>query len=123
SAAALALLAAPALGQQPGVAMIEIDGTPAARSSGTGWLGDADRTLRDYIETFDTVAFDDEFGGLLVRLKDAPLSMAQVEELGAAMDRVRAEGKKVHLFAEGYGPGEVLLGAHADEVLLQSGGM
>ncbi|MEZ6317915.1 MAG: S49 family peptidase [Phycisphaerales bacterium] len=105
------------------IAVIEIEGTPAARSSGMAWLGDADRTLRDYVETFDTLAYDDEFAGVMVRLKDAALSMTQVEELGAALDRVRDEGKKVHVFAEGYGPGEIMLGAHADEVIVQSGGM
>ena len=124
AAAGLALaMGAPALAQQASIAVIEIEGSPPARSAGMGGFGDPEQTLRDYVETFDTIAYDDEFSGLMIRLKDSTLSLAQIEELGAAIRRVRAEGKKVHVFAEGYGPGELLLGAHADEVLLQSGGM
>ncbi len=120
----LGLLAAgnPAIAA-PSVAVIEIEGSPAIRSSGMSWLGDEATTLRDYVERFDTIAYDDEFDGLVIRLKDSALGMTQVEELGAAMLRVRDAGKKVHVFAEGYGPGEVMLGSFADEVIVQSGGM
>ncbi|MEQ8770599.1 MAG: signal peptide peptidase SppA [Phycisphaerales bacterium] len=124
SRALMGLLAAatPAVAT-PSVAVIEIEGTPAARSAGMSWLGEEASTLRDYVETFDTVAYDDEFDGLVIRLKDSALGITQVEELGAAMLRVRDAGKKVHVFAEGYGPGEVMLGSFADEVIVQSGGM
>ncbi len=124
SGAVLGLLtAATPAAATPSVAVIEIEGTPAARSAGMSWLGDEASTLRDYVETFDTVAFDDEFDGLVVRLRDSALGMTHVEELGAAMLRVRDAGKKVHVFAEGYGPGEIMLGSFADEVIVQSGGM
>lgn len=119
------VLGAPALagsGDSVAVAVIEIEGTPVERQAGPAWLGDATDTLLEYVETFDTVAIDDEFGGLVVRLKDASLRSSQIEELGAALSRVRAEGKKVHVFAENYGTQELLLGAYADEVIIQSGG-
>jgi protease-4 len=120
---ASALLSAVGLAQAaPSVAVIEIEGAPAEMETGFTWLGDGGQTLLGLVETLDTLAVDDEFSGVLLRLKDSGLSYTQVEELGAAMDRVREAGKKVHVFAEGYGTTDLLLGAHADGVLIQKGG-
>lgn len=120
---ASALLSAVGLAQAaPSVAVIEIEGSPAEMETGFTWLGDGGQTLLGLVETLDTLAVDDEFSGVLLRLKDSGLSYTQVEELGAAMDRVREAGKKVHVFAEGYGTTDLLLGAHADGVLIQKGG-
>lgn len=112
----------PALAGQASVAVIEIEGTPAEMEAGFTWLGDGGQTLLGLVETLDTIAVDDEFSGVLIRLKDAALGYTQVQELGSAMDRLRDAGKKVHLFAEGYGTTDLLLGAHADQVLVQKGG-
>ncbi|MBX3403068.1 MAG: S49 family peptidase [Phycisphaeraceae bacterium] len=60
--------------------------------------------------------------GVVVRLREAPLSITQAEELGREIRRVRAAGKKVHVFTDFYGPAEIVLGAHADEVIIQEGG-
>lgn len=108
----------------PSVAVIEIKGTPAEMQSGFTWLGDgASQTLLGLIETLDTLAVDKEFSGVLIRLKDPALGYTHVEELAAAIRRVREAGKRVDLFAEGFGTTELLLGAHADSVLMQKGGM
>jgi protease-4 len=107
----------------PSVAVLEIEGTPAEMESGFTWLGDGGQTLLGLVETLDTLAVDDEFSGVVIRLKDAALGYTQVEELGAAIRRIRDAGKRVDLFAEGYGTTELLLGSHADSVLLQKGGV
>ncbi|MCA9300872.1 MAG: S49 family peptidase, partial [Phycisphaerales bacterium] len=106
----------------PSVAVIEIEGTPAESEGGFTWLGDGGQTLLGLIETLDTIAVDDEFAGVLLRLKDAHLGMSQVEELGAAIGRLREAGKRVDVFAEGYGTGDLLLGARADKAIIQQGG-
>jgi protease-4 len=118
SAAALPALA----GSAPSVAVIEIEGSPAEMQTGFTWLGDGGQTLLGLVETLDTLAVDDEFSGVLLRLKDASLGYTQVEELGSAIRRVRDAGKRVDLFAEGYGTTELLLGSHADKVVIQKGG-
>ena len=123
AATVLAAVGLPAVAA-PSVAVIEIKGTPAEMQSGFSWLGDgAGQTLLGLIETLDTLAVDDEFSGVLIRLKDPALGYTHVEELGAAIRRVREAGKRVDLFAEGFGTTELLLGAHADSVLMQQGGM
>lgn len=106
-----------------GLAWLELTGTPTEQPSPFAWLGlDDGATLRALVESIDEVAYHDDVPGLVVRIKDAAINMSQIQELGQAMDRVREAGKKVHIFAENYGTGELLLGAYADEVLIQSGG-
>ena len=104
------------------IATIELTGSPAEMEQGFTWLGDGSDTLIGLVNTIDTLAYDDEFSGLFIRLKDATLTTTQVEELGAALSRFREEGKKVHLYAEGYGTADILLGSFVDEVMLQTGG-
>ena len=122
-ASGLAATPAMALADEVNLAMIEITGTPGERPDPFAWIsGEEPDTVLNLVETFDAVAADDEFQGLVIRLKDAALGMTQVEELGRALDRVRDAGKKVHIFAENYGNTDLLFGAHADEVILQQGG-
>lgn len=112
------------LADTPSVAVIEIKGSPAEMSSSGMSLfgGTEQQTLLDLVETLDTLAADDQFAGVLIRLKDPALGFTQVEELGAAMQRVRDAGKRVDLFAEGYATTSLLLGSYADQVLMQTGG-
>jgi len=105
------------------LAFIEIEGAPIEYQSGTTWLGGGSDTLLGLVTTIDTLAFDEEFEGLVIRLKDAQLGVTHVEELGRAISRYRDEGKQVHVYAEGFGPGDLLLASYADEVILQRGGM
>ncbi|MEM7628190.1 MAG: S49 family peptidase [Planctomycetota bacterium] len=122
--AAASTLAVPAaLAQSTAtVAVIEIEGTPAEQSGGMSWMeADAD-TIRGLVETFDTLAFDDEFDGVLIKLKDAMLGTTHVEEIGAAIARLRDSGKPVHLFSENYGTGQLLLGSRTDGMIMQQGG-
>ena len=104
------------------IAVIELSGTPAEVETGFTWLGEGADTLLGLVNTIDTLTYDDEFSGIFIRLKDAALGTTQVEELGQALTRFRDEGKKVHIFAEGYGTNGLLLGSYADEVMLQTGG-
>lgn len=106
------------------VGLIEINQTPTDRAAPLADLfgREGTLTLRDLVEALRNVATDAELEAVVVRLRDSQLSTTQVEELSAAMDVVRAAGKKVHLFADAYSTPELILGSHADEVIVQSGG-
>jgi protease-4 len=105
------------------IAMVELEGSPAEQPSPYAWLfGDVKPTLLDTVNMFDDIADDPGVDGVVIRLKDASLGTTQIEELGEAIARVRESGKKVHLFAENYSGQELLLGAHVDETIIQSGG-
>lgn len=105
------------------LAVIEIEGTPAEVEMGYSWLGDGTDSLLGIINTIDTLAYDKEFAGLVIRLKDSELSNTQVEEIGSAIMRLREADKKVHVFAESYGTTDLLLASYADEAILQRGGV
>lgn len=117
--AGAALLAAPA-----NLAWIEIEGSPASRPSPLAWLEgpDAQPTLRDLVAAIDKAARSDRHAGLVLRLREPELTATQVQELGAALMRYRATGKKVHMFTEIYGPSETTLASYVDEALMQEGG-
>jgi protease-4 len=121
--AASILLSAIALADAPKLGFLEIEGKPLTKPPAFAWLlGESkEHTLREYVDSIESVSDDDDLKGLVIRLKDAELTAADVDELGAAMKHLRDKGKKVHVFAEGYGSTELLLGSHADEVIAQSG--
>lgn len=106
------------------IAWIDLEGSLSEKPGDLAWLmGSEDNpTLRQVIETIRKVGEGDKYSGLMIRLKDAKITSTQVEEMGAAIKDIRAKGKKVHVFSEGFGTGELMLGSYADQVLCQSGG-
>ncbi|MFN9970731.1 MAG: S49 family peptidase, partial [Phycisphaerae bacterium] len=105
------------------IGSVEIKGKPHNQPPASALFGGKhSATLRDYVEAIDAAATNDDVGTVLVRLKDAQLSMSQTEELGAAIKRVRAGGKKVSVFSEGYGATDLMLASYADNAVIQSGG-
>lgn len=106
------------------VGLIEIDSDLHERESPLASIfgSDGHPTLRKMIQTIDDAATNAELDAIVLRLRDATLTATQVEELGSALDRCRAAGKKIHMFADRYGTTELMLASHCDEVLLQSGG-
>ena len=108
---------------QTELAWLELTGTPTEAEGPLAWLGLTEGdTLRSLVERVDEVAYDDDIAGLVIRVKDAAFNTTQIQELGRAMNRVRESGKKIHVYAENYDTAELLLGAYADEVIVQSGG-
>lgn len=107
-----------------GVGHIEIHGALAEMPHPLAWLmGSGDHgTMRDMLALIKEAAEDVELSALVIRLREAPLSLTQVEELGSAIEHVRKSGKKVHLFADGYSATELVLGSYCDEIMLQQGG-
>jgi protease-4 len=113
-----------ALAEPMRVAFLEIRGSLADVGGPLAWLASSDknRTLRDTLALIDAAAGDLKIDGLVLRLRDAELTASKVEELSQAIARLRGAGKSATLFAEAMGPGELMLGAACDRVLLQTGG-
>jgi protease-4 len=105
------------------VGLIELEGTLAERPKAMGFGGHSGEvTLRDVLKALGRAAADERLKSVVIRLKDAELTMANIEEISTAIKEVRAAGKKVHLYAEGYGNGTLALASACDEAVLQSGG-
>ena len=123
TAIGIVLATACAAAAQPAkVAMIEITGSPGSGASAAGLFGgDRAASLRELVERI-AGAGERDLDGLVVRLKDTALDLAQAEELSEAIGAARDDGVKVHVFAEAYGPTDLVLAAAADEALMQKGG-
>lgn len=84
----------------------------------------SNETLHDVIAAMDLAAGDARVAGLRLRLTGLSLSMAQVQELRAAIMRLRTSGKFVRFYASnlggmGQGSSAYYLASAADEIWLQ----
>lgn len=103
---------------------IVIDGPIADKPGSLDWLmGDeAPVTLRQLVAGMHDAASRPDIAALVIHIKDLQSSFAQIQALSSAIEDVQRAGKKVHVFAESYGPSELMLASHADEILMQRGG-
>ncbi len=119
---ALLLAATPTVQADVKLGWLEISDSPIGHPSPLGWLMGEEPTMLDLIGAIESAAERDELSGIVIRLKDAKLTMSQIDELGAAISNLRDADKKVFVFSEGYGTGELLLASYADQAIIQSGG-
>lgn len=118
-----AMVGASALAGGTKVGLIEFEGAPSTRPGPMAWLGGEQQpSLLDLAGALRRAGERDDLAGVVIRLKDAKLKVSETQELGQAMQALRAKGKKVHVYAEAYGQGELALASFADEVLVQDGG-
>ena len=105
------------------VAMVEITGSPGDGPGPLDWLfPPKDPTLQQMVDGLHEIAATRSHEGVVIRLKDAALTATQVEELGAAIGRMREAGVKVYVFGEWLETTGLMLGSYADTVLCQEGG-
>ncbi len=109
-------------GGPAGVVVLEVEGAPVEAAGPLAWLGMGETTLRDYVGMLHEAAWRDDVDAVFVRLKDSALGFTHVQELGDAMLAVREAGKRVIVYAENYGPTDLLLASYADESLIQRAG-
>ncbi len=116
--------AAKAVVKSTGIGHVEIHGALAEMPHPLAWLtGSGDHpTMRDMLALLQEASEDEHVSGLVIRLREAELTLTQVEELGSALTQFRSKGKKVHLFADGYSTTELVLGSYCDEIVMQEGG-
>jgi len=87
-------------------------------------LGPPVMTLRHVIDAIDLAAGDKRVAGLVADLKGLEMSVAQMQELRAAVLRFRASGKPAHIYAPSYGEmghglGAYYLASAFDEIWMQ----
>ncbi|HEY5338265.1 MAG TPA: S49 family peptidase, partial [Rhizomicrobium sp.] len=79
-------------------------------------------TVMDVILGLDAAGRDSRVKGVYLRVGGGDLSVAQSEEIGAALKRFRATGKYVIAHSQGFvsaGLGDYLAAANADEIWMQ----
>jgi protease-4 len=106
------------------VAIIELDGAVRERSSPAGAIFGTSHgiVLRELQAALSNASENPGLKAVVLRIKDLAINQSQIDELAPSFAALRKAGKKLVVFAEGYGPPELLLGALGDEVLIQTGG-
>jgi protease-4 len=75
--------------------------------------------LREVLSVLDTAAHDDNIASAVLILDDMDATgLATLREIGAAIDRFKAAGKKVVAWGSSYDQRQYLIAAHANEVYL-----
>jgi protease-4 len=88
--------------------------------------GDGKKTvqLRDVLTALDAAAADSNIGSVVLLLEDMDSAgMAMLNEVGQAVDRVKAAGKPVIAWADSYDQRQYLVASHASEVYLHPMGV
>jgi protease-4 len=85
-------------------------------------IGERPLTVMDFVLALDRAGRDSRVKGLFLRLGTGDISVAQSEELDAAIKRFRATGKFVIAHSQGFlngGMGDYLTAASANEIWMQ----
>lgn len=97
--------------------LIRLDRGLVEVSSAPRWLSTfatLPTDLPSVLECLERVESDFAVRGVLIRMGRAPLGWSKVHSLGRALERVRARGKRVVVYAENAGNAGAWLGALAD---------
>ncbi|MEO1128531.1 MAG: hypothetical protein AAFX05_02360, partial [Planctomycetota bacterium] len=95
-AAAVLLAVAPMASGATRVGYMTLKGGLVERERTTSLLASAPTpTLRGLLESLGDLAERDDLEGLVIRMRSPILSRTQIEEIGAAIEVVRASGKHV----------------------------
>jgi protease-4 len=80
--------------------------------------------LRDVLQVLDAAAKDSKISSIVLLLDDFQgAGMPMLRDVGEALDRFKASGKKVTAWASSYDQRQYFLAAHADEILMHPMGM
>ncbi len=86
-------------------------------------FGDLGIDLRKTIARFDKAAKDDKIAAVVLEIRPAALSRGKLNELRAAVGRVRAAGKKVYAQTETAIGSQFLLATACDEIVMPEAAM
>ena len=76
------------------------------------------RTLQDILDKLDELAENDRIGAVLLDMDYLGLSLADVQELRAGLERLKDADKKVLAFLNGGGPNSYAVACVADEIAM-----
>lgn len=86
-------------------------------------MGKAPLSLVDLEGAFDRIANDSRPKGVILYVRGFAMSLADLQSLKDIIERLRARGKRVIMYAQDYGMAEYFVASSADKIILQRGGM
>ncbi len=105
------------------LAHIVIEGQLPESAGKMSLFGDLGLDLRKIISRIDKVAEDNSVEGLILDIRPMALGRGKLNELSAAVGRVRAAGKKVYAQIESAMGAQYLLASACDEVVMPESGI
>ena len=103
-------------------AAFEIKGSFPETSSQTGLFGDLETSLDKLIARMEKAAESDDVSGILLRLRNPSIGRGKVDELRAAIGRVRKAGTKVYADVEMGTAADYLVACACDEIVMPPSG-
>jgi protease-4 len=105
------------------LASIVLSGAMAETAGQGGLFGEIEQDLRKTIERLDKAAQDDTLAGVILKLDEVSLGRGRIDELRAAIGRVRAAGRKVYCRLDSADTAHYLVASACDEIVLPVSGM
>ena len=87
-----------------------------------GLFGEAKPHLRELIDRLDKAAKDAKLAGVVLRLREPEIGLAKVNELRAAVARVRKAGKKVYADVHSTNTKDYLVATACDQIIMPESG-
>lgn len=104
-------------------ASIVLSGSMAETAGQGGLFGEIEQDLRKTIERLDKAAKDDSLDGVILKLDEVSLGRGRINELRAAIARVRAAGHKVYCRMDSADTAHYLVASSCDQIVLPVSGM
>jgi len=100
-----------------------VDPLNVLMSDSLGSAGTGEILLRDLLAAIEFAATDNDISSIVLVLNNLNASgLSKLQEVGAALDEFRENGKKVYAVADNYTQGQYYLASHADEIILNTMG-
>lgn len=91
-------------------------------TAGESLFGSPKDHLRELLERLDAAAKDDKLSGVVLRLREPDIGLAKVDELRAAVARVRKTGKKVFADVHSAGTKDYQVACACDQIIMPESG-
>lgn len=104
------------------VGWLELSGPLPDRPAPFAWAAEQEATLSTVLDQLETVATNDDYLGMVIYLDWPELGLSQIHAIRKGIEEIRADGKRVLVFAEAYDLMGYLLASSADLILLQHKG-
>ncbi|NQT52183.1 S49 family peptidase, partial [bacterium] len=101
---------------------IKLGGAIAEKTSVAMPFGPRPKLLRDYTASIRKAAGDADIKAIVLQLSSPEVSLAQIQELGEALDEFKAAGKKVYCYTDICANRDYLVATHANHITLAPGG-
>ena len=108
--------------KKPMVVCFTLNGEYAEGPTPIGLFGEMQESLASLIRRMDQAAEDKDVAAVILRIESVALGRGKLDELRAAVGRLRKAGKPVHAQAAGAQGAQYLLAAACDEVIMPPSG-